>query len=95
MASFSYGFDSSDDGGDGYSGSNLASQLIGIGGSLAQTALEVNANPTNVALLQGQAVQTPTLSTSGVPTVAAGSISTSGLLFVALAGIVLFFIARG
>lgn len=93
MASLNYGFDTYDDGGS-YGGSSLASELIGIGGSLANTAILANANPTNAAIITGQGVATPTLTTSGVPTVASARISGMGLLVVAIVGVALFFAVR-
>jgi hypothetical protein len=94
MADFGFGYDSSGDSSDGYSGSELAGNLIGAGTSLLNTAILANANPTNVALLQGQSISTPTLQTTG-SSMAGASISGMGLLFLVGAGVVLFFLVRG
>lgn len=95
MEDFGFGYDSQEDYNGGYGGSDLASTLIGVGGSLAQTAILANANPTNTALLTGQGVSTPTLQTTGVPTSVNMGFSGTGLLFVIVAGVVLFFLVRG
>lgn len=83
-----FGFGASGDGSDG-SDSGIWGSLVSAGTALGTAAILSNANPTNVALMSGQQVQTPTLTTTGLL-----GTSSSGLIWVVLIGVVLFFALR-
>lgn len=92
-ASLSYGFDADEDAGGESDGGSLASAILMSGTSLASEAILANANPTNAAILQGQTVITPTL-TTGSPTIASAKISSSGFLVLLVIGVVIFLLVR-
>lgn len=71
------------------SSSGIWDSLISAGTAIGSTAILANANPTNVALMSGQQVSTPQLTTTG-----ALGVSSSGLIWVVLIGVVLFFALR-
>lgn len=93
MADFGFGYDSSGDSGGGYGGSSLAETIIGAAATLGSQAILANANTANVALIQGQAISSPSLTTSGQPYGASAKISGMGLLVLGLIAVGLYFVA--
>jgi hypothetical protein len=75
-------FEDFDDESSGGSDSSTLGDIVSAGVTLGSTAILASANPTNVALLQGQAVQTPALITSGSPVVS----GMSGLFWLLVIG---------